>query len=116
MFLARQFAAAVAALLLTTAASFLFSVVDAQAQVQSAVCKDAGELAVLPSPLAPWKGAPLRVLVAAENALEGELSLIGPDGKVAAKSGERHGGPPYFWLVEVASPAAARKGRFFGRS
>ncbi len=106
VFLARQFAAAVAALLLTTAASFLFSVVDAQAQVQSAVCKDAGELAVLPSPLAPWKGAPLRVLVAAENALEGELSLIGPDGKVAAKSGERHGGPPYFWLVEVASPAA----------
>jgi len=106
VFLARQFAAAVAALLLTTAVSFLFSVVDAQAQVQSAVCKDAGELAVLPSPLAPWKGAPLRVLVAAENALEGELSLIGPDGKVAAKSGERHGGPPYFWLVEVASPAA----------
>src|SRR5437763_1728200 len=106
VFLARQFAAAVAALLLTTAASFLFSVVDAQAQVQSAVCKDAGELAVLPSPLAPWKGSPLRVLVAAENALEGELSLIGPDGKVAAKSRERHGGPPYFWLVEVASPAA----------
>src|SRR5437899_720846 len=106
VFLARQFAAAVAALLLTTAASFLFSVVDAQAQVQSAVCKDAGELAVLPSPLAPWKGAPLRVLVAAENALEGELSLIGPDGKVAAKSRERHGGPPYFWLVEVASPVA----------
>ena len=104
--LARQFAAAVAVLLLTTAASFLFSVVDAQAQGQSAVCKDAAELAVLPSPLAPWKGAPLRVIVAAEKALEGELSLVAPDGRVAAKSRERHGGPPYFWLVEVASPAA----------
>jgi hypothetical protein len=104
--LARQFAAAVAALLLTTAASFLFSVIDAQAQASSGACEGAAELAVLPSPLAPWKGAPLRVIVAAEKALEGELSLVAPDGRVAAKSRERHGGPPYFWLVEVASPAA----------
>ena len=35
----------------------------------------------MPSPLAPWKGAPLRVLFAAEKPLEGELSLIAPDGK-----------------------------------
>ena len=58
------------------------------------------------SPLAPWKGAPLRVVFAAEKPLEGELSLIAPDGSVAAKSRERHGGPPYFWLAEVATPAA----------
>ena len=69
-------------------------------------CEDAAELAVLPSPIAPWKGAPLRVVFAAEKPLEGELSLIAPDGKVAAKSRERHGGPPYSWFVEVASPAA----------
>src|SRR5262245_63580401 len=108
VFLARQFAAAATALLLSAAAPFvvLFTVVDAQAQAPSGSCKDAAEVAVLPSPLAPWKGAPLRVLVAAENAFEGELSLIAPDGKVAAKSRERHGGPPYFWLAEVASPAA----------
>ena len=107
VFLARQFAAAAIALLFSAAAPFIlvFSVVDAQAQAPSSVCKDAAEVAVLPSPLAPWKGAPLRVLVAAENAFEGELSLIAPDGKVAAKSRERHGGPPYFWLAEVASPA-----------
>ena len=24
----------------------------------------------------------------------------------AAASGERHGGPPYFWFAEVASPAS----------
>ena len=58
------------------------------------------------SPLAPWKGAPLRVIFAAEKPLEGELSLIAPDGSVAAKSRERHGGPPYFWFAEVAAPAA----------
>src|SRR5262245_65743949 len=31
---------------------------------------------------------------------------MAPDGSVAAKSRERHGGPPYFWLAEVAAPAA----------
>jgi hypothetical protein len=47
----------------------------------------------------------LRVLFAAEKPLSGELSLIAPDGKVAAKSRERLGGPPYSWIVEVAAPA-----------
>ena len=56
--------------------------------------------------MAPWKGAPLRVIVADEKPLDGEFSLIAPDGSVAAKSRERHGGPPYFWFAEVASPAA----------
>jgi hypothetical protein len=63
-------------------------------------------LAVLASPLAPWKGAPLRVIVAIEKPFEGELLLIAPNGSVAAKSSERLGGPPYFWYAEVASPAA----------
>ena len=44
--------------------------------------------------------------VAAEKPLEGELSLIKPDGSVAAKSRARHGGSPYFWFAEVAAPAA----------
>ena len=61
---------------------------------------------MLASPLAPWKGAPLRVVFAAEKPLDGELSLIAPNGNIAAASGERHGGPPYFWFAEVASPAA----------
>ncbi|MGE0037110.1 MAG: hypothetical protein AB7S93_15840 [Xanthobacteraceae bacterium] len=79
---------------------------DSQAQTLRGSCDDAAELAVLPSPLAPWKGAPLRVMFAAEKPLEGELSLIGPDGKVAAKATQRYGGPPYFWIAEVAKPAA----------
>jgi hypothetical protein len=93
-------------LLLIAGAFFvcLFSAADAQGP--SGSCEDAAELAVLPMPLVPWKGAPLRVLFAAEKPLEGELSLIAPNGSVAAKSRERHGGPPYFWFAEVASPAA----------
>jgi hypothetical protein len=98
----------VTALLPIAAAFFtlLFSSVDSHARASFGTCEDAAELAVLPSPIAPWKGAPLRILFAAEKPLEGELSLIAPDGKVAATSRERHGGPPYFWLVEVAAPAA----------
>ena len=61
---------------------------------------------MLSSPIAPWKGAPLRVVFAAEKPLEGELALIAPDGKVAATSRDRTGGPPYFWFAEVAAPEA----------
>ena len=61
---------------------------------------------MLSSPIAAWKGAPLRVVFAAEKPLEGELSLIAPDGKVAATSRERTGGPPYVWFAEVAAPEA----------
>ena len=109
MYLARQFAAAaVTALLLIAGACFVFvsSAADAQAEGLSGTCEDAADLAVLSSPIAPWKGAPLRVIFTAEKPLEGELSLIAPDGSVAAKSRERHGGPPYFWFAEVPSPAA----------
>jgi hypothetical protein len=86
--------------------ALLFPAGGAQAQTPSGNCADAAEIAVMPSPIAPWRGAPLRVIFAAEKPLEGELSLIAPDGSVAAKSRERHGGPPYFWFAEVASPAA----------
>jgi hypothetical protein len=103
-----RLSAAVTALLLSTGAFFifLFSVIDAQAQAAVGACEDAAEIAVLSSPIAPWKGAPLRVVFAAEKPLEGELSLIAPNGSVAAKSHERQGGPPYFWFAEVASPVA----------
>ena len=107
---ARRFAAAAAALIPIAGAVFVLSfsaaVTRAQnAQTASNGCEDAADVAVLASPVAPWKGAPLRVLFAVEKPLDGELSLIGPNGKVAVKSGERHGGPPYFWLAEVAAPA-----------
>src|SRR6202140_4862798 len=97
MLLASRFAAAATAL-------FLFSTVDSSAA--SGICEDAAELSVLPSPFAPWKGAPLRVMVVTEKPLEGVLSLIAPDGSVAAKSSDRHGGAPYSWFAEVAQPAA----------
>jgi hypothetical protein len=100
MLLASRFTVAAA-----TALS-LFVTVASPAQAESDNCGDAAELSVLPSPLAPWKGAPLRVMVVTEKPLEGALTLIAPDGRVAAKSPDRHGGAPYSWFAEIAEPAA----------
>jgi hypothetical protein len=106
VFPARRFGSAVTILLLIAGAFFvcLFSAVNSRAEGPSGICEDA--VAVLPSPFAPWKGASLRVIFAAEKPIEGELLLIAPDGSVAAKSRDRHGGPPYFWYAEVTAPSA----------
>ena len=84
----------------------LCSGMDSRAEGSPGACEDAAELAFLPSPIAPWKGAPLRVVFSAEKPLEGEIRLTAPDGSIAAQSRERHGGPPYFWFAEIKSPAS----------
>lgn len=78
----------------------------ARAESASAACEREAGIVVLPSPITPWTGAPLRVLFVADKPVAGEISLIAPDGRVAAKSAARHGGPPYFWYAEVKSPVA----------
>ena len=91
--LARQLiGAATTALSLITGAFLLALAGHAQAQGSAHACDAAGEIALLPSPWAPWKGTPLRVMLVTEKPLQGELSLTGPDGSVAATSRERHGG------------------------
>jgi len=100
--------AAAKALSLTAGILFVFlcSGGDSPARAAIGTCQDAAGVAVLSSPIAPWKGAPLRVVFAAERPLDGELSLIAPDGSIKAQSRERRGGPPYFWFAEVAAPIA----------
>jgi hypothetical protein len=102
--LTRWLAAAAAFVLI--AGTFHFPIAGARAEAPSSTCEVGAELAVLPSPIAPWKGAPLRIMFAADEPLGGELSLIAPNGTVAATSTDMQGGPPYFWFAEVASPAA----------
>ena len=87
-----------------TGAIFAVLVVTGSARAQN--CDAAVGLAVLSSPLAPWKGAPLRVIFTTEKQIDGELSLIAPDGSVAATSRDRLDGPPYVLFAEVAAPAA----------
>ena len=98
MHLAGRFAAA-------ATAAFMFTTIHSPAQAASGACETA-DIQVLPSPATPWKGAPLRVMIISERPLEGAMSLVAPDGSIAAKSSDRHGGAPYFWFAEVASPAA----------
>jgi hypothetical protein len=106
---ARRFAAAATAFSLFAGGFFvlLFSMAESsRAAAASDSCASPAEITVLPSPRAPWTGAPLRVMVVAEKPVAGVLSLIAPDGSVAVKPSDRRGGPPYSWFAEVAAPAA----------
>jgi hypothetical protein len=107
---ARLFAAVSTALAPFAGACLLFvgSAANAEEQRQASICEEKAGISVLASPMGPWKGAPLRVLFTAEQPLEGELSLVAPDGTVAAKSRERRGGPPYFWTAEVSEPSVGK--------
>ena len=108
LLLTRRVAAVLTALAPVTAVLFMsmFPSVQARAEEPAGGCEAATDVAILPSPMAPLKGAPVRILVAAEKPFEGELTLVGPDGSVAARFRERHGGPPYSWFAEIAAPAA----------
>ena len=109
LFPERQFVVAPTSAVSLIAGAFflvLCSGTDSRAEGSPGVCEDATELAFLASPIAPWKGAPFRVVFAAEKPLEGEIRLTAPDGSIAAQSPERHGGPPYFWFAEIKSPAS----------
>src|ERR1700742_4642050 len=85
----------------------LGAAVTCRAEAAGGGCPAAADVTVLPSPVSPWKGAPLRVMVGSEKPVRGVLSLIAPDGSVAAKSADRLGGSaPYSWFAEVAVPAS----------
>jgi hypothetical protein len=98
MLLGCRFVAAVAFSLITAG-----TVQIAPAVAATDAC---AEVTVLPAPFSPWSGAPLRVMVIAEKPIAATLSLLAPDGSVAARSADRQEGPPYSWFAEVASPVA----------
>ncbi len=89
-----------------TALSLITGFQSSSAEAASDACANQAEITVLPSPLSPWSGAPLKVMVIAEKPIAGTLSLVAPDGTVAVKSSDRHEGPPYSWFAEIANPAS----------
>src|SRR5260370_13639144 len=108
MLLAQRFAAAATAFLLIAGGFFVlfFSMAESsRAAAASDSCASPAGITVLPSPRAPWTGAPLRVMVVAEKPVEGTLSLIAPDGSVAVKPSDRRGRAPYFRVPPVPTPA-----------
>jgi hypothetical protein len=103
----RRFAAAMALLLIAGGSfSLTLAIAAPAAAAPSDACADTAEVTILPSPQAPWTGAPLRVMAVTNKPADGLLSLIAPDGRVAEKSSDRHDGPPYAWFAEVITPAA----------
>jgi hypothetical protein len=100
MLLARRLASAA-----TTCLLIIFGFLPSVAAAAGG-CVTPAEVTALPTPVTPWNGAPLRVMVITEKPVDGELSLTGPDGTAAVKSSDRHDGPPYSWFAEVAAPAA----------
>lgn len=109
MFSARRYLTRPLFLAAAVAAAFAASGASLPANAEpAAACTDGSDIALLASPVQPWKGAPLRVVVTTEAAHSGELVLTAPDGSTAVTSAERRGGPPYFWIAEVASPAAGK--------
>jgi hypothetical protein len=104
MLLARRFASAATTCFLITSGFLLIAAAPAAAA--SGSCATSAEVTALPSPVTPWTGAPLRVMIVTEKPVEGTLTLTGPDGNATVKSSDRHDGPPYAWFAEIAAPAA----------
>jgi hypothetical protein len=100
--------AVAARMFLLTASGLSFSLLIAASPAIAASdnCATSAEVTILPSPQAPWVGAPLRIMIVTDKPVDGQLSLIAPNGSIAVKSSERHDGPPYSWFAEVAAPAA----------
>jgi hypothetical protein len=71
-----------------------------------AACSERAGLTLFTSPRAPRPGAPLRVVAVGEEAHSGALTLYGAGGVELARSQERHGGPPYWWTVELPAASA----------
>jgi hypothetical protein len=92
-------------LALLVACCAVMSAVLASPAARAQTCENQADIAVLASPVAPWHGAPLRVVVALEQPANGELSLVAPDGSVAVTAPRRYAGIPYVWYAEVKSPA-----------
>jgi hypothetical protein len=107
LFLTRRLAARALLLVAGALSMSLWSAAAARAQGAAAGCDEA-EVAFLPTPMVPWKGMPLRVMMIEDKPLAGEFSLIAPDGSVAAKTRDQLGGPRYFWYAEVATPAPGK--------
>src|SRR5262249_4111212 len=106
---ARQFIGAATTALSLITGAFLLALAAGGGRADGAVpARDAGggELALVPSGGRRGRAAALGVMLVTKRRLKGELSLPGPEGGVPAPSGERQGGPPYFWLAEIKAPAA----------
>src|ERR1019366_4177296 len=86
------------------------------ASVLAPACGDPGDVLVFVSPAHPLHGQPVRVIAVADHLIDGQLTLSGARGVEPVVSGDRHGGPPYFWIDRVDAPSAGKWTATFARS
>ncbi len=79
-------------------------------------CDENTEPVLFTSPHQAWHGGPLRVVAVSETPMEAELTLTVTGGIAVASSKEAHGGPPYWWIVEIAAAEGASYHISFTRS
>jgi hypothetical protein len=62
-------------------------------------CGDPGDVLLFSTPERSIAGQPLRVVAVADRRVDASLAIRGSGAPLVA--GERHGGPPYFWIAEI---------------
>ncbi len=73
------------------------------------VCADSPALRIVGSPRAPFAGAPLRILIAAETAAPAAaVHVLLPDGRERIVEATGWGGPPFGWHAELSGLLAGR--------
>lgn len=66
-------------------------------------CRASAAVTFLSTPRRPAPGAPLRVLAVTASPREATLTIEDADGRVVAKSADRHGVTPSWWIVETTA-------------
>ena len=106
MLLARRFAVAATASLLIAGGFLLCSAVDSRPKRRPAAARMRPNSRYCPRRSRRGRARRCASWSSPKSRSRATLSLIAPDGSVAATSPDRHGGPPYSWFAEVAAPAA----------
>jgi hypothetical protein len=88
------------------AAPVLGSAAAAPPPAPEPACGDTGDVYVFTSPEHALRGHPLRVVAITDHAVDARLTLTGAS--TTSSTEERHGGPPYFWMERVESPATGK--------
>jgi hypothetical protein len=97
-----------AACLPVQALLLLFAALAALARAPAAgaqTCENSDVASVFSSPRAPQPGGTLRAIAVSERRLPAALVVLDPDGQPAGATTERHGGPPYWWYVDLVPQA-----------
>src|SRR5579872_1871685 len=73
----------------------------------SPACGDPGDVYLFSAPENAVRSKPVRLIAIADRLVDGELSAQGGGG-VSVRTSDRHGGPPFFWALQVPSPVAGK--------